>query len=115
LIRRRSLPRVKATRLLLLGSSGGSGSLGFGGRCRRLGRLGRLGRHQLKQKAGLLTNLKAEKVLSSSAKSRQAEMWFDQPAFTFVVLFEALVLLLLGIGRVVVSAVQKRVEPTGQR
>ncbi|KWU47365.1 FtsJ-domain-containing protein, partial [Rhodotorula sp. JG-1b] len=34
-----------------------------------------------KQKAGLLTNLKAEKVLSSSAKSRQAEMWFDQPAF----------------------------------
>jgi hypothetical protein len=32
----------------------------------------------------------------------------------FVVLFEALVLLLLGIGRVVVSAVQKRVEPTGQ-
>lgn len=34
-----------------------------------------------KKKAGLLTNLKAEKVLSSSAKSRQAEMWFDQPAF----------------------------------
>ncbi|GAA5865901.1 hypothetical protein JCM3774_005517 [Rhodotorula dairenensis] len=36
---------------------------------------------QKKTKSGLLTNLKAEKVLSSNAKSRQAEMWFDQPAF----------------------------------
>lgn len=34
-----------------------------------------------KKQAGLLTNLKADKVLSSNAKSRQAEMWFDQPAF----------------------------------
>ncbi|BGP23937.1 adoMet-dependent rRNA methyltransferase spb1 [Rhodotorula toruloides] len=32
-------------------------------------------------KAGLITSLKQKKVLSTSAKSRQAAMWFDQPAF----------------------------------
>ncbi|GAA5994311.1 27S pre-rRNA (guanosine2922-2'-O)-methyltransferase [Rhodotorula paludigena] len=33
------------------------------------------------ESAGLLTKLKANKVLSTDAKSRQAAMWFDQPAF----------------------------------
>ncbi|BGO90817.1 AdoMet-dependent rRNA methyltransferase spb1 [Rhodotorula toruloides] len=32
-------------------------------------------------KAGLITSLKQNKILSTSAKSRQAAMWFDQPAF----------------------------------
>ncbi|BGP07254.1 AdoMet-dependent rRNA methyltransferase spb1 [Rhodotorula toruloides] len=32
-------------------------------------------------KAGLITSLKQNKVLSTSAQSRQAAMWFDQPAF----------------------------------
>ncbi|GAA6042528.1 hypothetical protein JCM8097_004649 [Rhodosporidiobolus ruineniae] len=36
---------------------------------------------ELKAEGKLLTKLSTSKVLSGSAKSRQAEMWFDQPAF----------------------------------